>query len=136
MVVQEGKRRAHREAVQPQRQLCELHRQLVAIHPVHRALQHDTPDDVPIIQVLRLTRPAVGLRLVLDLGALGVDPVGQRRGVASNAAVNFGDHRRFFHAQQHRIGEAIDDAYQEMTGPHRRIGHPQPEQRLGGIEAA
>ena len=45
MMVEERQRSAHREAVEPERDLRKFHRQRVLVHAVDAPLQHHPPDD-------------------------------------------------------------------------------------------
>ena len=78
MMVQETERGAHREGVQPQRDLGQFHRHRVLVHAVHAALEHHAPDDVPVVELRRIESPAAILGIGHDRVADPVDALRQR----------------------------------------------------------
>jgi hypothetical protein len=66
VVVQKGERSANREGVQPKRQLGELDRHRVLVDAENHALEDHAPDDLPVVELLRVDGPALARRLPFD----------------------------------------------------------------------
>ena len=69
MVVEEGERRAHGEAVQPERDLGELHRHRVLVHAVNAALEHHALHDMAVVQPRPVHLPPAWLFGIVEHGA-------------------------------------------------------------------
>ena len=61
MVIEESKRRADREGVQPQRYLGQLHRHRFLVRSVYAALEHRASDDMMVVERQPIGRPHDGL---------------------------------------------------------------------------
>ena len=127
VVVEEAERRAHRERMEPQRHLGELHRHRVLVHPVHAPLQHHPPDQVAVVELRRRDGPAAGGRVLADRLADAFDPGRDRGLVAGGDLVRLGE--RF----DHPVGQVIHEAHEEVPGAHRRVADPEVEQPGGGV---
>ena len=105
MMVQETERRAHREGVQPQRNLGQFHCHRVFIHAVHAALEHHAPNDMPVVK----PRPVEGPAPVIGVGhnrvADRINARCQRRNVAFNGILRFG------HGRDHAIGQVVHEVH-------------------------
>ena len=80
VVIQKAERCPDGKGVKPQRDLGQFHRHRVLVHAVDTALQHHAADDLPVVELSRIERPAtVVLGVVHDRVADPVDPLHQRR---------------------------------------------------------
>jgi len=68
VVVQETERRAYRKGVEPQADLCQLHRHLVQVHPIDAALHHQSGEQRRVVQPVRVHADALVVHLFQNLG--------------------------------------------------------------------
>ena len=126
MMVQEAERRAHREGVQPQRDLGQLHRHRVLVHAVDAALEHHATNDVPVVKLVRVHCPAAPLGIGQNSVPDRVDSLGQRRDVVAprlrRVHLGLGD------GADHLVGHQVHEADQEVPGPHGRVADLQVEE--------
>ncbi len=63
MMVEKRQRRADREGVQPQGDLCELDRHHMLVHAVDAALQNHATDNMPVVELLVVNSPTTLIRV-------------------------------------------------------------------------
>ena len=133
VVVQEGQRRAHREAVQPQRHLGQFHGQAVLVDTVDAALEHHASDN-GLIRQLGFVDDPVGRRGALqDVVADALDALHQRRGVG--AVQPRRDRRHVLDQFGDGVRQEIHRGDQEVAAAHRRVENLEVQHRLGRIDS-
>ena len=132
MVVDERKRCAHREGVEPECHLGEFHGHRIFVHAIDATLQHHAPDDMPVIELFFVDSPVRRPRVFQDGDADVLDLVGKRRGIMQVRT----QRSRFRHRIEHMIGKRIDKADKEMTRSHRGVTNAQAEDRVRRIGRA
>jgi hypothetical protein len=114
-MVEEGKRRAGGEGVQPERHLCQLDRHRVLVDAVHDALQDHSADEVLVVELCLVEPPAALLRQAQDALADGGDALDDRRLIRTLVVREPHKARRGCDRLQHAIGKEIDQRYQEVA---------------------
>ena len=126
VVIQKAQGGADGEGVQPQRQLGQLHRHRVFVHPIDAAFEHHAAHDLAVVQMRGVDVPALRLRVVVDGLADGGDFGGQWRNVARHL-VGLGQHG------DHPVAQQVHQIDQKVARAHRRVAHPQFENGLGRV---
>ena len=132
VVIQKRQRRADGERVQPQRELRQLHRHRILVHPMHDALQDHAAHEMAVVEQSRVDRPLAGLRLIQDAFAQAHD-VARDGGVIVRDTGSVGLHADIGKLLQHAVGQIVDETDEKMAAAHRRIADAQIQERFGGI---
>ena len=118
--------------MQPERDLCQLHRHRVLVHTVDAALEHHATDDVPVVKLVRIHGPATTADVGENGGPDRVDSLGQRRDVVAPCIrclrLGLGD------GSDHLVGHQIDKTHQKVTRPHGRVADLQVKQSVRRVE--
>jgi len=118
VVIQEGERRAQREAVQPETDLRQFHRHLIEVYTVDAAFQHAPLEQVQVGQLAHINRHALPLHLFLDFAP---------------SLRQFVQHGTPFEGCQelrHLVGDVIDGFDQKMSTAHRGSSTRRSKKRL------
>ena len=131
VVVQKGQRRAHREAVQPQRHLGQFHGQAVLVHPIDAALEHHAAND-GLIRQLGFVDDPVGRRGALqDVVPDAFDALHQRRGVG--AVQPRRDYRHILDQFGDIVRQEVHCGDQEMAAAHCRVKNLEVQDSFGRV---
>ena len=128
MMIQKAQRSTDGEGVEPQRDLGQLHRHRVLVHPVDAPLEHHAADDVAVVELARIEGPAPVLRVVHDRVADPLDPLGERRQVSLHERLGLG------HRLDEAVGDVVHKVDEEVPGAHRGIADLEFERSLRRIE--
>ena len=134
MVIEERQRRAHGEAVQPQRHLGQLDGHGVLVHPVDAALEHHAPDDGLVGELGLVQGPAGFLGSAQDLAANRRHARHQRRLV--RAVEPLRDDGRVLDQVGDVVGQEVDGGDEEVAAAHGRVEHLEIEHGLGRVQLA
>ena len=129
MMVEERERRANGEGVKPQGHLGEFDRHEVLVDAIDAAFQHHAADDMAIVKLLGVDRPAAFLGIAKDRSADRRYAGDQGRHVIGKGHEGLG----LGHGRDDLIGQVVDKAYEKVAGPHGRIADFQFEKSLGRI---
>ena len=131
MMVEERQRRTYGEAVQPERDLGELHGHRVEIDPVDAALEYHAAHDMAVIQLVFDDRPVMLPRVGDDpLSQLGNELHERRSIIALGHAFGIAD------CGQDLVRKPIDQADEEMPASHCGVDDAERKQCHGRIVCA